>query len=81
MSKGDGALTIEMAAVLVLIQRAGCSGISKEELHNGASSKLRIDHAIESLKADGLIHRVDYERYCVTPDQQEAPAPSWDLWK
>lgn len=69
----------EMASVLVLVRRAGDKGITRSQLLNGASSLMCIDKAIDCLKARGMIHRVDEERFCVTPDHREAPEISLDF--
>lgn len=64
---------MEMAAVMVMIRRAGDRGISRCELHKYASPKLLIDEAIECLRIDGVIHRIDQDHYCATPDHRYAP--------
>lgn len=69
---------VEMAAVLVQVRRAGNKGVTHRELLRGATANLLIAEAIECLRQDGKIYRVDTDRYCLTPDYRVPPRLSID---
>lgn len=69
---------MEMAAVMAQIRQAGNRGVTRSELLRGATANLLIAEAIECLRLDGMIYRVEVDRYCITPDYRVRPQISID---